>query len=108
MVRKRLEAGLGLTRVWKFYVASGLAAGLSWPLSWLVHLPELAVATGAVVFIVLFIPLLALLRALDETDIGTLRGYLEFSTVVSKPLEAAIWYYNLVIRAGPVGPKTQA
>ena len=97
MVRRRLQTGLGLTRVWKFYAASGLAAALSWPISWLVHTPELAVASGALAFVVLFIPLLALLRALDEADIAALRGYLKFSAVISRPLEALIWYYKLVL-----------
>jgi nucleotide-binding universal stress UspA family protein len=77
----------------------GMAAGLSWPLSWLIHLPELALVTGALAFVILFIRLLALLRSLDKTDIGALRGYLEFSAVVSKPLEAAIWYYEMVLSA---------
>ena len=96
MVQRRLESELGLARVWKFYVASAVAATLSWPLSWLVHLPELSLVAGASVFVLLFIPLLALLRALDEADIGALRGYLAFSSVVSKPLEIAIRYYELI------------
>ena len=54
---------------------------------------------GASVFVVLFIPILALLRALDKADIGALRGYLEFSAVVSGPMEAAIWYYKPVLRS---------
>jgi hypothetical protein len=57
------------------------------------------VRAGAAAFVILFIPLLALLRALDEADIGALRGYLEFSAVISRPLEAAIWYYKLVLSA---------
>jgi hypothetical protein len=68
-----------------------------------VHTTELAVVAGAAAFVVLFIPLLALLRALDEADIGALRGYLEFSAVVSKPLEAAISYYRLVLSASQGG-----
>jgi len=103
-VRRRLEAGLGLMKAWKFYVGSALAAALSWPLSWLVHTPEFAVAAGALVFVLLFIPILALLRALDEEDIGALRGYIGFSAVVSKPLEAAIWYYKLVLSVVERGP----
>jgi len=97
MVRKRLGAKLGLARVWKFYVASAVAAALSWPLSWLVHLPELALVVGAVVFVVLLVPLLALLGALDENDIGGLRGYLAFSAAVSKPLDVAIRYYRVCL-----------
>jgi len=42
----------------------------------------------------LYIPILALLSALSEADIGELRGYLEFSAAVSKPLELAISYYQ--------------
>ena len=97
MVQRRLEAGLGFARVWKFYLASGVAAALSWPLSWLVRTPELAVVAGAAVFVILFIPLLALLSALDEADIGALRGYLEFSALASKPLELAIKYYKMAL-----------
>jgi stage V sporulation protein B len=104
MVKRRLHTGLGLIRVWKFYVASGLAALLSWPLSWLIYTPELAVAAGALAFVLLFIPLLALFRALDEADIEALRRYLEFSAVISKPLEALIWYYKLALSALRRGP----
>jgi O-antigen/teichoic acid export membrane protein len=99
IVQRRLETRIALTGVWKFYVASGVAAGLSWPFSWLVHIPELALVAGAAVFVVLFIPLLALFRALNESDIGALRGYLGFSAVVSKPLEVMIWYYRSVLSA---------
>ena len=63
MVRKRLGVGLGLTRVWKFYLASGLAAVLSWPLSWLVHTPQLAVVAGA-----------ALVRHPDHSTVGPSEG----------------------------------
>lgn len=97
LVQRRLEAGLRIASVWKFYLASGVAAEISWPLSWLVHTPELAIVAGAAVFVILFIPLLALLRALDEADIDALRGYLEFSAVASKPLELAIKYYKLAL-----------
>jgi O-antigen/teichoic acid export membrane protein len=97
IVRRRLATELGLTRTWKFYVASAIAAGASWPISWLVHFAQLALVSGAVVFIVLLIPLLALFGALNEADIVVLRGYLAFSVVVSRPLEAAIWYYRLAL-----------
>jgi O-antigen/teichoic acid export membrane protein len=97
LVHQRLGSQLGLGRVWKFYVASGLAAGLSWPLSWALHMPELAFVAGAVVFVVLFVPFLALLSALSEADIEELRRYLEFSAVMLKPLELAISYYKAVL-----------
>jgi O-antigen/teichoic acid export membrane protein len=98
LVRYRLGSRLGLVRVWKFYVASVLAAGLSWPLSWVLRTPELAFVAGAAVFLVLYVPCLALLSALGEADIGELRGYLEFSELVSKPLELAISYYKASLR----------
>ena len=97
LVQKRVEAGLGIARVWKYYFASGVAAALTWPLSWLVHTPELAIVGGAVLFVILYIPLLALLRTLDEKDIDALRGYLEFSAVASMPVELGIAYYKLAL-----------
>ena len=94
MVHQRLESRLDLSRVWKSYAASGLAAAFSWPLSWLLHTPELALVAGAVVFVILFVPFLALLSALSEEDINELRGFLGFSALISTPLEAAISYYK--------------
>jgi len=106
LVHLRLGSQLGITRVWRFYLASGLAAALSWPLSWALHAPELAFAAGAVVFLLLFIPILAFLSALSEGDVVELRGYLEFSTLVSAPLELAISYYETSL--GVFHPKRSA
>lgn len=94
IVHRRLKAELSLARVWKFYVAAGLAAGLSWLISFPIHIPELVVIVGGLVFIILYIPLLALLKALNVRDIDMLRDYLKFSAVVSTLFEAAVWYYN--------------
>jgi O-antigen/teichoic acid export membrane protein len=94
MVQKRLETGLRLTSVWRFYLASGLVAVLCWPLSWAVHISQVAVIAGAAIYVVLLIPVLALLQALDEADIAALRGYLAFSAMISRPLEVAISYYR--------------
>ena len=97
LVRTRLEYTLDLPRVWKFYAASGLAAALSWPISWVLHTPVFALIGGAVVFVALLVPFLALLSALSEADIEELRGFLKFSAVVSRPLDAAISYYELAL-----------
>ena len=98
VVARRLEGGLGLRRAWKFYSASGLAALLTWPLSWGVSLPQVELVAGAAAYVLLFIPLLALLRALDDADLSALRGYLGFSSWVAKPLAVAISYYRFVAR----------
>ena len=63
------------------------------------HIPELALVAGAAVFVSLFIPLLVLLKALSESDIVALRGYIEFSAVISKPLELTMWYHKFVLSA---------
>jgi len=97
LVDRRLESRLAVSKMWKFYAASGLAAALSWPVSWLLDIPELALLGGAVVFVVLFVPLLALLSALSEADIEELRGYLMFSAVISKPFDLAVSYYKLAL-----------
>jgi O-antigen/teichoic acid export membrane protein len=98
LVHRRLEAKLDLSKVWKFYAASGLAALISWPLSWVVHTAPLALVAGGVVFVVLFVPFLALFSALSEADLSELRVFLEFSAIVSKPLEVAISYYKAARR----------
>ena len=97
LVHRRLESRLDLSRVWKFYAASGLAAAFSWPFSWLLHTPEVALAGGAVVFLVLFVPFLALFSALGDADIDELRGFMGFSALISRPLEVAIAYYKTCI-----------
>ena len=96
LVAKRLGARPSLPRVWKFYAASGLAAGLSWPLSWLLHTPELALVAGALVFVILYIPALAMLSTLNEAELREIRGFLGFSAVISKPLGVAISYYSIL------------
>ena len=98
VVRKRLGTELNLSGVWKFYFASGVAAAICWPITWVVHVSYLAVGAGAVAFVVLIIPVLALLGALDEKDIASLRGFLGFSAVISRPLEFAISYYKASLR----------
>ncbi len=95
VVTKRLKGALNLRRAWKFYLASGLTAGITWPLSWLIGSSVLSLVAGATAFVLVFIPMLALLRALDESDITALRSYLGFSSWVSKPLEAAVAYYEV-------------
>ena len=89
--------------VLKFSLASGLAVGLSWPLSWLLHTPEVALVAGAVLFVAVFIPLLALLSALSEADIDELTECLEFSAAVSKLLEVATSNYKIPL--GVLHPK---
>jgi O-antigen/teichoic acid export membrane protein len=103
LVNLRLGTRLDLSRVWKFYAASGLAAGLTWPISWFVYTPELALVGGAVAFVVLFVPFLALFSALSEADVNELRGFLGFSALISRPLEAAISYYRACL--GTFHPK---
>jgi len=99
LVHRRLASRLDISRAWRFYAASGLAAAVSWPLSWLLHTPQVALVGGALVFVALFIPFLALLSALDEADIDELRGFLGFSELISRPLEAAIAYYKTCLEA---------
>jgi O-antigen/teichoic acid export membrane protein len=98
MVRRRLETALGLASTWKFYLAAALAATICYPLSWLIKTPELSLVAGAIAFLVLFVPFLALLKAMTRDTLGALRSYLGFSPVVSRPLELAIRYYELVAR----------
>jgi hypothetical protein len=86
------------TPPWKFYLAAALAAVVCYPVSWLVKTPQLSLVAGAVAYVVLFIPFLALLKAMTKDTLGALRSYLGFSPIVSRPLEVAIRYYELVAR----------
>lgn len=95
-VRRRLESPLGISRVWKAYAAAGLAAAICFPLGLLIPVPLIAAAAGAAAFVVLYIPFLALVKALTPEDFDTLRRYLGFSAVVSGPLDMAIRYYRAV------------
>jgi hypothetical protein len=95
MVRRRLGVGLGLASVWKLYVASGLSAAVCYPVSFLVRVPQLSLVAGAVAFVVVFIPILALLKSMSEQEMASLRVYLGVSPLVSKPLELALRYYGM-------------
>jgi O-antigen/teichoic acid export membrane protein len=98
LVKRRLQMPLGLTRTWKVYASAGVAAVVCYPISWLVMIPQVSVAAGAVAFVFLFIPLLAAFRSLSGEDIVALRGYLGFSKLVSRPLGVAVGYYEQVSR----------
>ena len=96
LARRRLGVGLGMGRVWKTYAASFVTALVCYPLSWLIQLSVLSLFVGAVVFVVIYIPILALLRSIHSDDIDTLRRYLGFSPIISRPLELALGYYESI------------
>jgi stage V sporulation protein B len=99
MVRRRLGVGLGLASVWKIYAASAVSGAACYPISFLVKLSQISLVAGFAVFVVVFIPVLALLKAMNQEEVAALRGYFRFSSVVSTPLDWAIHYYDLVARA---------
>lgn len=82
----------------KVYGGALVAGALTWPLSWIVAIPQLSAAIGAVSFVLLLVPVLALFRTLDGRDLNDLRAFLSFSDWLSGPLEAAIRYYSSVHR----------
>jgi O-antigen/teichoic acid export membrane protein len=98
MVRRRLRARLGLTSPWKIYLSAWLAAAAALPIALFVGQPEISLVFGAVVFVAVFIPILAVFRTLNDEAIDALRGYLSFSKMISQPLEIAIRYYRLIAR----------
>lgn len=98
MVRRRLGVGLALASGWKIYASAAIAAVVCYPLTWLIGIPQVSLVVGAVVYVMVFIPLLAVLRTMDTTSIQALREYLGFSKVVSRPLEMAISYYDYFSR----------
>jgi O-antigen/teichoic acid export membrane protein len=95
MVKRRVMLGWGIFSVWRIYVASAITAAVCYPLSWIVGSAELSVVLGAAVFFILFIPLLALLKAVDVEHLKMLTGLFSFSSLLSKPLEIAVKYYEL-------------
>jgi O-antigen/teichoic acid export membrane protein len=98
MVRRRLGVGLGLTSTWKVYLSAGLTAVICYPISLLFRTPEISLVIGAVAYVLVFIPVLSILRTMDKDAITSLRSYLGFSSLVSRPLEMAIKYYEFVGR----------
>ncbi|MDG6903055.1 MAG: oligosaccharide flippase family protein, partial [Nitrososphaerota archaeon] len=98
MVARRLGTRLKLGPVWKLYVSAAVAAVITYPISFLIKTPEISFVAGAVVYVLLFIPLLALLKTMSKEGMASLRSYLGFSPAVSRPLEYVIRYYYLVAR----------
>ena len=98
MVRRSLRVGLALSAPWKIYLSAGLTGLVTYPISWLVEQPEASLVLGAAVFVVVFIPLLAVFRTVSPEAMDSLRSYLGFSKLISRPLEVAIRYYKLVAR----------
>jgi O-antigen/teichoic acid export membrane protein len=98
LVRKRIRARLSLLWTGRVYAAAVLAGAVTWPLSWLIVIPQVSVVVGAAVFIVVFIPILAILKALSAEDLEILRGFVSFSALITWSLEAAIGYYRLAAR----------
>lgn len=99
MVRRDIGTGPQVGKVWKFYLASGLAAGLSLPAQWLIVIPAAALVTGAALFVLVFIPLLAAFSALDRGDTDELGGFLRFSGLASRAFELAVRYYEWSLAA---------
>lgn len=95
MVRRDLGEWPRVGGVWKFYLAAGVAAGLSYPVSWLIPVHWVALVLGAVVFVLLFVPLMAMLSALDRGDVKELEGFLGFSPLVLRVFGAGVRYYDL-------------
>jgi O-antigen/teichoic acid export membrane protein len=98
MVSRRLGANVRLSRIWRIYLASGVAAALVYPLSFLPLHPILITLLGGVTFLLLVIPLMALTKAVGRRDMETLDGYFRSVRPVSSLFEIVLRYYEIFSR----------
>jgi stage V sporulation protein B len=98
IVGRRLGANVKLSRIWRIYLASGVAAALVYPLSFLPLHPLIITLLGGAVFLLLVIPLMALTGAVGRGDMEALDGYFRSMGAVSFLFRIVLRYYEVFNR----------
>jgi O-antigen/teichoic acid export membrane protein len=98
IVGRRLGTNVRLSRIWRVYLASGVAAALVYPLSYLPLHPLIVTVLGAAVFLLLVIPLMALIGAVCREDMEALDGYFKSIGPVSFLFRIVLRYYEIFNR----------
>jgi O-antigen/teichoic acid export membrane protein len=98
IVGRRLGANVRLSSIWRIYLASGVAAALVYPLSFLPLDPLIVTLLGGTIFLLLVIPLMALTRTVGREDMEALDGYFRSIRPVSFLFRIALRYYEVFDR----------
>jgi stage V sporulation protein B len=98
IVGRRLGANVRLSRIWRVYLASGVAAALVYPISFLPFHPLIVTLLGGVAFLLLVIPLMALTGAVCREDMEALDGYFRSMGFVSFLFRIVLRYYEVFNR----------
>ena len=101
IVGRRLGANVRLSGIWRIYLASGVAAALVYPLSFLPLHPLIVTLLGGVAFLLLVVPLMALTRAVERRDMEALDAYFRSVRPVSSLFGIVAKYYDIFQREGP-------
>ena len=97
-VKQRLGSRLGLSGVLGVYAAAAASAVVCIPVALTIANTWLALVVGGGLMILVYVPSLALLRALNKEDLGSLRAQFSFSPTVSRILELLIRFYEAASR----------
>jgi O-antigen/teichoic acid export membrane protein len=95
MISGELGANAKVSEVVRIYVASTIAAFAVFPISYLPLHPMLVTLLGGAVYLFLFVPLLALTKALTSEDLASLEAYFGGAGPFALLLRVGIRYYSL-------------
>jgi stage V sporulation protein B len=98
-VRKKANGPLEIWAGWKIYLAAGLTALVVYPFSLLTLNGILIILIGVSIYLLVFVPILALLGGINKSELEFLQSNFEKITLVSKPFGIIVRYYSLFYRS---------
>jgi O-antigen/teichoic acid export membrane protein len=101
MIGRRLGSNVTLLKVWRVYLASGVAAVLVYPVSFLHLHPIIVTVIGGALFLVLVIPVMALIKAVSRQDMLALDSLFRGVRPVSRLFGLVSRYYEVFARNSP-------
>ncbi len=98
IIGQRLRTNVKLSRIWRIYVASGVAAALVYPVSLLPLHPIIVMLLGATAFLLFVVPFMALTKAVGREDMEALDGFFRNVKPVSSLFGLVLRYYEVFSR----------
>ena len=95
MVRKHVQEDLNLLVVWRTYLASFIAAGISSTIRFLQVGAIESTLLGGIIFLLVIIPSMVFLGAIRSSDVTNIQGYFSDVKSLSPFVKLAIRYFRL-------------
>ncbi|MHB1907793.1 MAG: oligosaccharide flippase family protein [Nitrososphaerales archaeon] len=97
-VSEILETKLDVWIVLKIYVSSALSAGIVYFTSLFIANAYLSLVVSGILFVLILIPIMAITKSLDRSDINQLQEHFQDIAIINYFLKVAIRYYNFFSR----------